>query len=52
LGRALAETVPFFGLPLTVGGLILIVLIVQGRLDRRDPKLATAPITDEVLQFS
>jgi hypothetical protein len=52
LGRALAETVPFFGLPLTVGGLILIFLIVQGRLDRRDPKLATAPITDEVLQFS
>jgi hypothetical protein len=42
-----------FAFPMTVAGLAALFLLVQGRLDRRDPKLATAPIDsrDDVVSF-
>ena len=41
-----------FSLPLGMAGVITAFLGVQACLDRRDPKLAKAPLTDEVLGFS
>jgi hypothetical protein len=42
-----------FGFPLALGGLVLAFLMVQSRLDARDPKLAAAPVTvdDDLLSF-
>lgn len=42
-----------FGFPLVLGFLVLGFLVVQARLDARDPKLAAAPVTvdDDLLPF-
>ena len=41
---AAAETAGTFGFPLALALAVLIYLIVQSRLDRKDPKLAAAPL--------
>lgn len=41
-----------FSLPLSLVALVVAFLVVQSRVDRRDPKLAAAPITDDLLGFS
>lgn len=41
------------GFPLALAALVSAFVMVQGRLDRRDPKLAAAPISvhDDLLAF-
>ena len=46
------ESARQFSLPLGMAGAIAAFLVIQACLDRRDPKLAKAPLTDEVLGFS
>jgi hypothetical protein len=43
-----------FSFPLGLGAAVLVFLAVQGRLDGRDPKLATAPVSvrDDLLPFT
>lgn len=57
IARLRRVTVPAarqFGFPLALGALVLAFLVVQGRLDARDPKLAAAPVTvdDDLLPFA
>jgi hypothetical protein len=42
-----------FGFPLGLAVLVLAFVVVQGRLDARDPKLAFAPVSvdDDLLSF-
>lgn len=56
IARLRRVTVPAarqFGFPLVLGAFVLAFLVVQGRLDARDPKLAAAPVTvdDDLLPF-
>jgi hypothetical protein len=46
---ALAKTVAF---PLALILLVLGFLLIQGRIDRKEPKLVLAPIGSEYLTFS
>lgn len=43
-----------FSLPLALGALVLAFLAIQGRVDKRDPKLTVAPVTmaDDLLPFA
>lgn len=43
-----------FSLPLALGALVLAFLAIQGRVDKRDPKLMVAPVTvaDDLLPFA
>jgi hypothetical protein len=51
--QGLEDAAKRFAFPLALAGLVAGFLLVQGRLDRRDPKLAVAPIVarDDVVSF-
>jgi hypothetical protein len=51
--RGLTDAARRFAFPIGVSALAGIFLLVQGRLDRRDPKLTAAPIDsrDDVATF-
>ena len=40
-----------FAFPLTLSLIVGGFLLVQGRIDRKDPKLALAPVTEDMLRF-
>jgi hypothetical protein len=44
LARTAGEAVKTFAFPLSLTVLVVIFLLIQGEIDRRDPKLAFAPI--------
>lgn len=44
LGRGLADAARRFAFPLGIAALVAAFLVVQGRFDRREPKLAAAPV--------
>jgi hypothetical protein len=44
LARTAGEAVKTFAFPLSLTVLVVIFLLIQGELDRRDPKLAFAPV--------
>jgi hypothetical protein len=52
IGGAVAETARQVAFPLALALLVVAFLMVQNRLDRRDPKLAEAPIAPDVLRFA
>ena len=53
VAEGLADAARRFAFPLAVAALVAAFLIVQGRIDRGDPKLAAAPVDgrDDVVQF-
>ena len=53
VAEGLADAAKRFAFPLAVAALVAAFLIVQGRIDRGDPKLAAAPVDgrDDVVQF-
>jgi hypothetical protein len=53
VAEGLTDAAKRFAFPLAVAALVAAFLIVQGRIDRGDPKLATAPVDgrDDVVQF-
>lgn len=53
IGGGLTDAARRFAIPLAVAALVAAFLIVQGRIDRRDPKLAAAPVDgrDDVVLF-
>jgi hypothetical protein len=52
IGGAAAEAARQVAFPLALALLVAAFLMVQNRLDRRDPKLAEAPIAPDVLRFA
>lgn len=44
LAQTAGEAVKTFAFPLSLTILVLIFLLIQGEIDRRDPKLAFAPV--------
>jgi uncharacterized membrane protein YtjA (UPF0391 family) len=52
IGGAAAEAAKQVAFPLALALMVVAFLIVQNRLDRRDPKLAQAPIAPDVLRFA
>jgi hypothetical protein len=44
LARTASEAVKTFAFPLSLTILVLVFLLIQGEIDRRDPKLAFAPV--------
>jgi hypothetical protein len=52
IGEAAAEAVKQVAFPLALALIVVAFLLLQNRLDRRDPKLASAPITPDVLRFA
>ena len=50
-GDALAAAVPSLAALTALFGLVLAFVAVQARVDRRDPRLAAAPLADEVVSF-
>ncbi|MDQ3914689.1 MAG: hypothetical protein M3323_05060, partial [Actinomycetota bacterium] len=44
LARTAGEAVQRFAFPLSLTVLVLVFLLIQGEIDRRDPKLAFAPV--------
>jgi hypothetical protein len=44
LARTAGEAVKTFAFPLSLTVLVLVFLLIQGEIDRRDPKLAFAPV--------
>ncbi|MDQ3951967.1 MAG: hypothetical protein M3279_03220, partial [Actinomycetota bacterium] len=44
LARTAGEAVKTFAFPLSLTILVLVFLLIQGEIDRRDPKLAFAPV--------
>jgi hypothetical protein len=53
LARTAGEAVQEFAFPLTLAIAVLLFLLFQGELDRRDPKLAYAPVdsTKDMVSF-
>lgn len=51
LDREAVRTARRFALPLGLSASLIAFLAVQARVDRRDPKLAMAPVEDEVFGF-
>jgi hypothetical protein len=51
LGRAITDGVRDLAFPVLLVAVVLGFLAVQNRLDRRDPRLATAPVGPEFLTF-
>jgi hypothetical protein len=51
--RGLEDAAKRFAFPLALAGLVGAFLLIQGRIDRRDPKLAVAPIEtrEDVVSF-
>src|SRR5438034_4043969 len=52
IGGAAAEAAKQVAFPLALALIVVAFLLLQHRLDRRDPKLALAPIVPDVLRFS
>jgi len=52
IGGAAAEAAKQVAFPLALALVVVAFLMVQNRLDRRDPKLAQAPIAPDVLRFA
>jgi uncharacterized membrane protein YtjA (UPF0391 family) len=52
IGGAAAEAAKQVAFPLALALVVVAFLMVQNRLDRRDPKLASAPIAPDVLRFA
>jgi hypothetical protein len=50
--RGAVGTVKELGFPLVLALIVIMFLMIQDRLDRRDPKLALAPITPDVSSFA
>jgi hypothetical protein len=46
-----AEVIRRFAFPLLLSALVALFLLLQGRVDRRDPKLSLAPLEEETLLF-
>src|SRR5439155_21474237 len=51
IGRAGIEAAKDLGFPLLLAAMVAAFLLIQNRLDRRDPKLALAPIVPDVARF-
>jgi hypothetical protein len=53
IGRGVADAARRFAFPLALAGFVAIFLLVQSRIDGRDPKLSAAPIDsrDDVVPF-
>ena len=51
IGGAAAEAAKQVAFPLALALVVVAFLMVQNRLDRRDPKLASAPIAPDVRRF-
>jgi hypothetical protein len=51
IGRGAVGTVKQLGFPLALALIVIAFLLIQDRIDRRDPKLALAPITPDVSRF-
>jgi hypothetical protein len=51
LGGAAAEVAKQLGFPLALAVIVLAFAAIQNYLDRRDPKLALAPVRPEVMRF-
>ncbi len=51
LAASAAATVKKFSFPLALTAMVVVFLLVQALFDRRDPKLAAAPMTDELYVF-
>jgi hypothetical protein len=53
IGQGVTDAARRFAFPLALAGFAAIFLLVQGRIDRRDPKLAAAPLDsrDDVVLF-
>ena len=53
VAEGLTDAARRFAFPLAVAALVAAFLIVQGRIDRRDPKLAAAPVDgrDDIVRF-
>jgi hypothetical protein len=47
IGNVVTETIKRPTLPLALLGIVLLFLLAQNRIDRRDPKLASAPVDAE-----
>ena len=52
IGEAAAQAAKQVAFPLALVIVVVAFLMVQNRLDRRDPKLAEAPIAPDVLRFA
>ena len=52
IGGAAAEAAKQVAFPLALALVVIAFLMVQNRLDRRDPKLASAPMAPDVLRFA
>jgi hypothetical protein len=52
IGRGAVGTAKQLGFPLALALIVIAFLFIQDRLDRRDPKLALAPITPDVSRFA
>jgi uncharacterized membrane protein YtjA (UPF0391 family) len=52
IGGAVAEAAGQVVFPLALALLVVAFLMAQNRLDRRDPKLAEAPIAPDILRFA
>jgi hypothetical protein len=51
IGRAVVGAAEDFAFPVALALMVAAFLIVQDRLDRKDPKLALAPHRPEVVRF-
>jgi len=51
LAQETTQAVKEFSLPLGLTAIVVIFLVVQALVDRRDPKLAAAPMVDELYMF-
>jgi hypothetical protein len=52
IGRGAVGTAKQLGFPLALALIVVAFLLIQDRVDRRDPKLALAPITPDVSRFA
>jgi len=51
IGRVAAAAAVTLGFPILLALIVLAFLMLQGRIDRRDPKLALAPVKPDVVRF-
>jgi hypothetical protein len=51
IGGIAAEAARHLGFPLALALIVVAFVMVQNYLDRKDPKLALAPILPEVMRF-
>jgi hypothetical protein len=51
IGGAIGRVAGPIGFPIVLAALVMAFAIVQDRLDRKDPKLALAPLEPDILTF-